>query len=46
MLIMKKINLPQAVKLISPNPVNLVCTQKPDGLTNLADCVLADISFF
>ena len=33
---MKKINLPQAVKLISPNPVSLVCTQKPDGLTNLA----------
>lgn len=36
MLIMNKINLPQAAKLTSPNPVSLVCTQKPDGLTNLA----------
>jgi len=34
--IMKKINLPQAAKLTSPNPVTLVCTQKPDGSTNLA----------
>jgi len=34
--IMKKINLPQAAKLTSPNPVALVCTQKPDGSTNLA----------
>lgn len=33
---MKKINLPVAVKLTSPNPVSLVCTQKPDGVTNLA----------
>lgn len=33
---MKKINLPQAAKLTSPNPVTLVCTQKPDGSTNLA----------
>lgn len=33
---MKKINLPQAAKLTSPNPVSLVCTQKPDGSTNLA----------
>ena len=33
---MKKINLPQASKLTSPNPVTLVCTQKPDGTTNLA----------
>ena len=33
---MNKINLPQAAKLTSPNPVSLVCTQKPDGLTNLA----------
>jgi len=36
MLIMNKINLPQAAKLTSPNPVSLVCTQKPDGSTNLA----------
>ena len=33
---MNKINLPQAAKLTSPNPVSLVCTQKPDGFTNLA----------
>lgn len=33
---MKKINLPQASELTSPNPVTLVCTQKPDGSTNLA----------
>ncbi len=33
---MKKINLPQAAKLTSPNPVTLVCTQKPDGSPNLA----------
>lgn len=33
---MKKINLPQAAKLTSPNPVTVVCTQKPDGTTNLA----------
>ena len=33
---MKKINLPQASGLTSPNPVTLVCTQKPDGSTNLA----------
>ncbi len=36
MVIMKKINLPQAAKLTSPNPVTVVCTQKPDGSTNLA----------
>ncbi len=34
--IMKKIDLPQAAKLTSPNPVSLVCTLKPDGSTNLA----------
>lgn len=33
---MNKITLPQASKLTSPNPVTLVCTQKPDGSTNLA----------
>lgn len=33
---MKKINLPQASMLTSPNPVSLVCTEKPDGSTNLA----------
>lgn len=33
---MDKINLPQAAKLTSPNPVTVVCTQKPDGSTNLA----------
>lgn len=33
---MKKINLPKASQLTSPNPVTLVCTQKPDGSTNLA----------
>lgn len=33
---MNKISLPQASTLTSPNPVTLVCTQKPDGSTNLA----------
>lgn len=33
---MKMINLSQASKLTSPNPVALVCTEKPDGTTNLA----------
>jgi len=31
-----KINLPKAAKLTSPNPVTLVCTEKPDKTTNLA----------
>ncbi len=34
--VMKKINLPRAAKLTSPNPVSIVCTEKPDGSTNLA----------
>ena len=33
---MKKINLPQASCLTSPNPVTVICTEKPDGSTNLA----------
>lgn len=33
---MKKINLPEASNLTSPNPVAVVCTQKSDGSTNLA----------
>ncbi len=33
---MEKISLPAASRLTSPNPVTLVCTQKPDGSTNLA----------
>ncbi|MCI9483172.1 MAG: flavin reductase family protein [Clostridiaceae bacterium] len=33
---MNKINLPQAARLTSPNPVTVVCTMKPDGSTNLA----------
>lgn len=33
---MEKINLPRASKMTSPNPVTVVCTQKPDGETNLA----------
>lgn len=33
---MQKINLSQASKLTSPNPVSLVCTQKVDGSSNLA----------
>lgn len=33
---MNKINLPQAARFTSPNPVTVVCTQKPDGSTNLA----------
>ena len=33
---MEKITLPKASNLTSPNPVTIVCTQKPDGVTNLA----------
>ena len=33
---MEKITLPKASNLTSPNPVTIVCTQKPDGSTNLA----------
>ena len=33
---MEKINLPKAAGLTSPNPVTIVCTEKPDGTTNLA----------
>ena len=33
---MKKMTLPQASRLTSPNPVTIVCTQKGDGSTNLA----------
>ena len=33
---MKEISLPKASQLTSPNPVTLVCTQKPDGATNVA----------
>lgn len=33
---MKKISLPLASVLTSPNPVTLVRTEKPDGTTNLA----------
>ena len=33
---MKKINLQQDAGLTTQNPVTLVCTEKPDGTTNLA----------
>lgn len=33
---MEKIKLAQASRLTSPNPVTVVCTEKPDGSTNLA----------
>lgn len=33
---MKQISLPKASQMTSPNPVTVVCTQKPDGSTNLA----------
>lgn len=33
---MKAITLPKASRLTSPNPITIVCTQKPDGSTNLA----------
>ena len=33
---MDKITLAGAAKITSPNPVTVVCTQKPDGGTNLA----------
>ena len=31
---MKQVGLPRASALTSPNPVTLVCTQKPDGATS------------
>ena len=33
---MKKLSLPQASRLTSPNPVTVVCTRKPYGSPNLA----------
>ena len=33
---MEKIKLAQASHLTSPNPITVVCTEKPDGSTNLA----------
>ncbi len=33
---MKKISLAEASKFTSPNPVTIVCTEKPDGSTNFA----------
>lgn len=33
---MEKINLAQASKLTSPNPLTVICTEKPDGSTNFA----------
>ena len=33
---MEQIKLPQAAVLTAPNPVTVVCTEKPDGTTNLA----------
>lgn len=33
---MEKISLPKASVMTSPNPLTLVCTEKPDGTTNLA----------
>ena len=33
---MEKINLAKAAAYTSPNPVTIVCTQKPDGSTNFA----------
>ncbi len=33
---MKKLSLPQASRLTSPNPVTVICTHKPDGSPNLA----------
>ena len=33
---MEQIKLPQAAVLTAPNPVTVVCTEKPDGTANLA----------
>ncbi len=33
---MRNVTLGQATKFTSPNPVSIVCTEKPDGSTNLA----------
>ncbi len=33
---MEKVTIKQAQKYTSPNPITLICTEKPDGTTNLA----------
>ncbi len=33
---MKEINMGKATEFTSPNPLTLVCSEKPDGTTNLA----------
>ena len=33
---MEKISIAKAPVFTSPNPMTLICTQKPDGTTNLA----------
>lgn len=33
---MKEIRFPKATELASPNPLTLICTEKPDGTPNLA----------
>lgn len=33
---MKKIEIASAPVFTSPNPITLICTEKPDGTTNLA----------
>ena len=33
---MKKIEIASAPVYTSPNPITLICTEKPDGTTNLA----------
>ena len=38
---MKEINIGQAAKMTSPNPLVLVCTKKEDGTLNIAP-----VSFF
>ncbi len=36
MIHMNKITIIKATALTSPNPISLLCTEKPDGSTNLA----------
>ena len=42
---MKKITLPKASVLTSPNPVTLVCTEKADGSANLAHGLVVGRTF-
>lgn len=43
---MKELNIFEATALTSPNPLTLICTEQPDGTTNLAPiCFVSYLSF-